>query len=329
VTSQQARSIAAIVVNWGRRDLLRACLRSLQLQTHSNVRILVVDNGSNDGSVEMVREEFGELVTVLANAENRGFCAAVNQAIRASDSEYVALLNNDAEADPRWLEEMAAAIERADDVGMCASKILLHDDRRVIDKAGHLLYPDGQNRGRGTGELDVGQYEREEETLFPDGCAALYRRALFDSVGLFDEDFFAYADDAELGLRAQLGGWRAIYCPRAIVYHHHSSALGAYSTQKVFYVERNRIWLAVKLFPVWLLLLNPYYAFLRIAWEPRPPSADRAPAAASPPGIPSRSWHGPFSAPTQQRWPDCRGCGVSGTTCGRYGRSPTLDSTCC
>ena len=87
---------------------------------------------------------------------------------------------------------------------MAASKILVHEDPRRIDKAGHLIYPDGQNRGRGSGELDEGQYDRVEEILWPDGCAAMYRRAMLDQIGGFDEDFFAYADDAELGLRARM-----------------------------------------------------------------------------------------------------------------------------
>ena len=100
-------------------------------------------------------------------------------------------------------EKLASAFDGRPDVGMAASKILVHEDPRRIDKAGHLIYPDGQNRGRGSGELDEGQYDRVEEILWPDGCAAMYRRAMLDQIGGFDEDFFAYADDAELGLRAQ------------------------------------------------------------------------------------------------------------------------------
>ena len=99
------------------------------------------------------------------------------------------------------------AIRTGDAVGMAASKILVWEDPRRIDKAGHLMYPDGQNRGRGTGQIDRGQFDRVEETLWPDGCAAMYRRAMLDEVGGFDEDFFAYADDAELGLRGRIAGW--------------------------------------------------------------------------------------------------------------------------
>ncbi|MBZ5535437.1 MAG: glycosyltransferase family 2 protein [Acidobacteriia bacterium] len=260
---ENEKSVTVIVVNWNSRDLLRECLFSLRRQTYRNFHVIVVDNGSIDGSLEMLENEFAGFAYLIKNSRNHGFCRAVNQAILASRSDYVALLNNDAEAQPTWLEEMAAVVERAEDIGMCASKILKHDQPDVIDKVGHLIYLDGQNRGRGTGQADRGQFDQEEETLFPDGCAALYRRAVFDAVGLFDEDFFAYGDDAELGLRARLGGWRAIYSPRAVVYHRHSQTLGAYSPEKIFYVERNRVWLAVKLFPLPILLLNPYYAGLR------------------------------------------------------------------
>ena len=103
---------------------------------------------------------------------------------------------------------------------MAASKMLVWEDPRRIDKAGHLIFPDGQNRGRGSGALDTGQFDREEEVLWPDGCAAMYRKEMLDRIGGFDEDFFAYGDDAELGLRARIAGWRCIYTPEAVVRHH-------------------------------------------------------------------------------------------------------------
>ena len=253
-----------MVLNWNRRQLLRACLLSLRAQTFGSFELIVVDNGSEDGSPTMVLEEFPEVV-LIRNAENRGFCAANNQGIRQARGRYVALLNNDAEAEPQWLEELLGGLRAGPDVGMCASKILFYEARGVIDKVGHLIYPDGQNRGRGCGEPDRGPYERPEEVLLPDGCAALYDRRVFESAGLFDEDFFAYGDDAELGLRARLAGWRCMYVPTAVVYHHHSSTLGRFSERRLVLVERNRVWLAAKLFPWRLLLLNPFYTVTRLA----------------------------------------------------------------
>lgn len=257
------KSVTVIVVNWNNRDLLRECLFSLRRQTYAPFHVIVIDNGSMDGSLQMLDSEFGGFAYLIKNSRNFGFCRAVNQGIRASKSDFVALLNNDAEAHPTWLEEMVKAMERSEDVGMCVCKILKYDQPNIIDKVGHLMYPDGQNRGRGTGQVDRGQFDTDEDAFFPDGCAALYRRAVFETAGMFDEDFFAYGDDAEMGMRARLAGWRAVYAPRAVVLHHHSQTLGAYSPEKIFFVERNRIWLAIKLFPASVLWLNPYYAVLR------------------------------------------------------------------
>ena len=148
---------------------------------------------------------------------------------------------------------------------MAAAKVLVWEDPRRIDKVGHLIYPDGQNRGRGTGEIDAGQYDRIEECLWPDGCAAMYRKAMLDATGGFDEDFFMFGDDAELGLRARIAGWRCLYMPGAVVRHHRGASMDAGATRRIFLIERNRVLLAVKLFPWSLLLLNPLYFALRLA----------------------------------------------------------------
>lgn len=247
-----------IVVNWNRCGLLRACLRSLLEQRGTKPEVIVVDNGSNDGSVEMVEREFPETI-LIRNKANRGFCAANNQGFAAAKGRLIALLNNDAEADPQWLTELARVFENRPNVGMAASKILIHSDRRRIDKAGLAIWPDGQNRGRGSGAWDDGRFDDEEEVLCPDGCAAMYRKAMLDGTGGFDEDFFAYGDDAELGIRAQIAGWKCIYNPKAIVFHHRGSTLGKASVARLVLIERNRVLLAAKLFPLRLLLLNPFY----------------------------------------------------------------------
>jgi GT2 family glycosyltransferase len=148
---------------------------------------------------------------------------------------------------------------------MAASRVLVYEDPKRIDKAGHLMYLDGQNRGRGSGELDSGQYDRVEEVLWPDGCAAMYRRAMLDEIGGFDEDFFAYADDAELGLRARIAGWTCLYMPAAVVRHRRGETLGLRSLRRVELIERNRVLLATKLFPWSLLWLNCAFYFMRLA----------------------------------------------------------------
>src|SRR5262249_49974462 len=153
--------------------------------------------------------------------------------IAAASGDLIALLNNDAEADPGWLASLAEPFSRARDVGMTASKILEYEDPHRIDKAGHIIWPDGQNRRRGTGALNTGQYDREEEVLWPDGCAAMYRKRMLDEIGGFDEDFFAYGDDAELGLRARIAGWRCVYVPGAVVRHHRGSTMGRGSARRL------------------------------------------------------------------------------------------------
>jgi GT2 family glycosyltransferase len=263
VGAETPPDISVAVVNWNRREYLRACLVSLAAQRGVDFEVIVVDNGSSDGSAEMARAEFG--VRVIANAANLGFCAANNQAFAAARGQFIALLNNDAEAAPDFLANLRRAFDAAPDVGMAAAKVLVWDDPRRIDKVGHLIYPDGQNRGRGTGEIDQGQYDCVGECLWPDGCAAMYRKAMLDAIGGFDEDFFMFADDAELGLRGRIAGWRCLYMPGAVVRHRRGASLDAGSTKRIFLIERNRVLLAAKLFPWSLLLLNPYYFALRLA----------------------------------------------------------------
>jgi len=255
--------ISVVVVNWNRKELLRACLTSLAQQTGTEFETIVVDNGSSDGSADLAEQEFA--ARGIRNAENRGFCAANNQGIAAASGDFIALLNNDAEADPGWLAALHAACTRRPGIGMAASKVLVWEDPARIDKVGHLMFPDGQNRGRGSGAMDAGQFDAEEEVLWPDGCAAMYRRSMLDQIGGFDEDFFAYGDDAELGLRARIAGWSCLYTPKAIVRHHRSSTLGKNSARRLELIERNRVLLAFKLFPWSLLLLNPLFFGIRLA----------------------------------------------------------------
>ncbi|MBI5086740.1 MAG: glycosyltransferase family 2 protein [Acidobacteria bacterium] len=259
--------VSVIIVNWNRVALLQACLESLLSAQGVPMEMIVVDNGSTDDSVGAVRRFAAGApfpVRLIANRENRGFCAANNQGIAEARGEFVALLNNDAEASPLWLHHLRRMFDDPG-VGMAASKILVHEDPRIIDKVGHLIYPDGQNRGRGTGEIDSGQYDRVEEVLWPDGCACMYRASMLASIGGFDEEFFAYADDAELGLRARICGWGCLYSPEAVVRHHRGSTLGQANPRRIVLIERNRVLLAVKLFPGSLLWRNVAYYLARLS----------------------------------------------------------------
>jgi GT2 family glycosyltransferase len=255
--------ISVVVVNWNRREYLHACLESLARQRNVCFEVIVVDNGSSDGSAEMVRAEFD--ARLIANATNRGFCEANNQGFAAARGQFIGILNNDAEAAPDFLAALRRAFDVAPDIGMAAAKVLVYEDPRRIDKVGHLIYPDGQNRGRGTGEFDRGQYDRMEECLWPDGAAAMYRKAMLDEIGGFDEDLFMFGDDAELGLRGRIAGWRCLYIPDAVARHHRGGSLDPSSTRRIFLIERNRVLLAAKLFPWSLLLVNGYYFAMRLA----------------------------------------------------------------
>jgi len=260
--------ISVVVVNWNGARFLRECLESLAAQTWPHRELIVVDNGSTDGSERLVREwcDSGR-ARALMLGENTGFTRANNLAFREARGEWIALLNNDAVAAPDWLEQLVRRGDLDNKIGMLGGKILFAWDKTLIDKAGHLIYRDGLNRGRGTGQKDEGQFETEEEILWPDGCAALYHRQLLADTGGFDDDFFAYGDDADLGIRARLLGWRAWYAPQAVVYHHHSGTAGAYSPLKAMLVERNRLFLALKNFPLGVLLQNPFWALRRYAWQ--------------------------------------------------------------
>ena len=261
--------VSVIVVNWNGLKILDDCLVSLEKQTWQEREFILVDNGSTDGSAERIQTWADRLprAQALLLSENTGFCRANNLAFAKARGEWIALLNNDAVAEPDWVEELMRFADAGRRVGMLGSKILFLEQPGIIDKAGHLIYWDGQNRGRGTMEADAGQFDQPEEILWPDACAALYHRKVFEETGGFDESFFAFGDDADLGMRARLLGWKAWYVPTARVRHRHSATAGAYSPLKIMLVERNRLLLAIKNFPLPLLLTNPYWSLRRFGWH--------------------------------------------------------------
>ena len=259
--------VSVIVVNWNGKEYVGETVLSLLQQDYPNREIIVVDNASTDGSYEFIRDTFGNRVQLIRRTENTGFAKGNNCGIRVAKGKYMFLLNNDAVAEKSWITELVKIGEENPDAGMCACKVLNYFEHDTIDTVGHLIYRDGLNRGRGRLEKDSGQYDRIEEVFFPSGAAALYRKAMLDEIGLLDENFFAYGEDADIGIRGRLAGWKCIYVPRAVVYHRYSGSTCAYSPLKAFLVERNRIWVALKNFPISLLLLNPFYTIQRYFWQ--------------------------------------------------------------
>lgn len=256
--------VSVVIVNWNGKQHLAECLDSLVAQNIKDREIVLVDNGSHDGSVEMVQGAY-PFIRVVSLPENLGFAGGNNAGIRIASGKYIALLNNDTRVDPEWMPSLLNEAEASSPhVGMWASKILSYENPELIDNVGLLMYPDGLGRGKGRLEKDEGQYDQTGEAFFPSGCAGLYRREMLDEIGLFDEDFFAYADDVDLGLRARLAGWQCIYVPSAKVYHKYSASSSAHSPFKAFLVERNRIWVLLKYYPLEMILISPFGTLTRL-----------------------------------------------------------------
>jgi hypothetical protein len=252
-----------IILNWNGRHLLEECLDSVSSQSFRDFEAIVVDNGSADGSVDWLKDRWGDAVSTVALPSNLGFAGGNNAGIRVARGRYVILLNNDTAVDPGWLAALADAVRRHPDVGMFTPKILNYYRRDEIDNTGHLIYPDGMARGRHRLEKDDGRFDEEGEVLSPSGCAGCYERRMLDEIGLLDDGFFAYGEDVDLGLRARWAGWTCTYVPSAVVYHKYSATSGTYSPQKAFLAERNRLWLLLKNFPVVDILRSPFYTVLR------------------------------------------------------------------
>ncbi|MEJ2696146.1 MAG: glycosyltransferase family 2 protein [Candidatus Sulfobium sp.] len=255
-------TISVVIVNLNGEKYLRDCLDSLSSQTFRDFEVIVVDNGSRDGSLDLINKEFG-WVNVISLRENTGFARGNNVGIGASSGKYIATLNNDTIAESRWLEGLVQTAEADARTGMVASKILLGREGSELDSAGMLVYPDGMTRQRGRGQTDRGQFDKTEEVLFPSACAALYRREMLEETGFFDEDFFSYCEDADLGLRGRLAGWRAVMAPGAVVRHLYSQTGGKYSDFKAYHVERNRFWVLLKDLPLCYVFLFPFYTSWR------------------------------------------------------------------
>jgi len=237
---------SVIIPNWNGAHHLPTCLESLRRQTYPHFEVIVADNGSTDGSLDLLARDYS-WVRVLPLGENRGFAGACNAGMRIAQGEFIVLLNNDTEADPRWLEEVVAAFERHPEAGIVASKMLLFDRRDTFHTAGDFYRLDGIPGNRGVWQRDEGQYDREEYVFSACGGSAAYRRVMLEQVGLLDEDFFYSCEDVDLAWRAQLAGWRCVYAPHAVVYHKLSATGGG--TTASFYDGRNFIYLLAKDYP--------------------------------------------------------------------------------
>ncbi len=242
-----------IIPNYNGLDFLEPCLESLSRQTVHDFKVLVVDNGSSDGSVEWLRER--EIPSVFLE-ENTGFPGAVNVGIREADTPFVLLLNNDTTVDPRFVEFMERAIQRSERIFSVSSRILQMYQPELMDDAGDLYTVMGWACQRGVGR-EAKRYGHPCRIFSACACAAIYRREIFQQIGCFDEAHFAYLEDIDVGYRARLYGYDNVYCPEAVVYHVGSGTSGSrYNAFKVRLAARNNIYLLYKNMRLWQLILN-------------------------------------------------------------------------
>jgi hypothetical protein len=238
---------ASIVIpTWNGADVLRACLRSLEAQTFSDFETVVVDNGSTDGTIAMLAAEFPR-VRQLRLATNLGFAAATNAGLRAAQGDVLVCLNNDVEAEPGWLEALVRVLDARPDIGFVACKMLNAHRPELIDAAGDAMSLLPWNIGRGQPYGPA--FNRPRELLSACAGAAAYRRQLFERVGYFDEGYFAFFEDVDLGIRAQLAGFRCWYEPQAVVRHRFSTTAGRAPDLKIFLLVRNGLKLFFQTMP--------------------------------------------------------------------------------
>ena len=252
--------ISAVIPNWNGKTFLKECLDSLLNQTFKDYELILVDNGSNDGSVEFIKNNY-PMVKILAQPTNRGVAAGLNIGIRESKGKYIALFNNDIVVDRHWMSKMYRILEENNDVGFCASKMLFYIQPDIINAAGDNFTNYGESINIGFKEKDCSQYNISRYVFSACAGAAIYRRAMLEEIGLFDEDFITIYEDIDLGFRAQWRGWKCFYVSEAAVYHHGSATIGYSSPMHIFYLNRNNLNLIIKNLPL-KLLLKYFYRFL-------------------------------------------------------------------
>lgn len=255
--------VSVVIVNWNGKKYLERNLPFLWKQTYRDYEVILVDNGSNDGSVDFVGEHFPQ-AHIIRNDTNLGFSLANNIAIQQSSAKFIATLNNDVRVTPQWLAELIRTAEPDKDVGMCASKILFQHRPYLIDSAGITVDRIGTAWNRHNGEPDTTQDVEPTEVFGACAAAALYRREMLDQIGLFDEDLFAFYEDVDLAWRARLAGWRCFYVPTATAYHTHSGTAGEGSPLKRYLIGRNKVWVTLKNYPSPQLY---YYLPLMLAYD--------------------------------------------------------------
>lgn len=248
------KKVTIVIPNYNGKALLENCIRTLEEQTYSDFKILIIDNGSTDGSLEIKSDLLD--MEVIALGENTGFCKAVNLGIKKTKTPYVLLLNNDIEAEPHFVEEMVKGITASPDIFSGSAMMIDFKNHKILDNAGDIYTILGWARARGKGKA-IGLYEKKAEIFSSCGGAAIYRMEYLQKTGLLDEHHFAYLEDVDLGYRAKLLGYRNCYFPEAKVYHVGSATTGArYNEKKVYLAARNSMFVIYKNMPPLQRVIN-------------------------------------------------------------------------
>ena len=252
--------VSVVIPNFNGIAFLDSVLASLEGQTLSNFEVILVDNGSTDGSCSFVTANY-PWVHLIELSENFGFCGAVNAGIRAAKAPYVLLLNNDTEVKEDFVEEMLAAIRRHKNAFSCGARMVQYHDRDRLDDVGNYYCALGWSFARGRGK-DIHAYETEDKIFSACAGAAFYRKKIIEKIGYFDEEHFAYLEDTDIGYRARIYGYENWYAPKAIVYHVGSGTSGSrYNQFKTRYSSRNNIYMIYKNMPLLQIILNlPFLA---------------------------------------------------------------------
>ena len=256
--------VSVIIVSWNGEKFLKTCLESIYNQTYQNYEVILVDNNSHDGSLRIAQQY--SLLKIVKPNNNTGFARGNNigikEAFKSKEVKYICTLNNDTKVASNFLEELVKIIKKGEDIGSVQPLLIFSGG--LIQSAGlmlpqNLLGVDAQGLSRGFKKSED-SYDKIEEIFAPTAAAALYKREMLEKIGLFDEDFFCYGEDLDLGLRARLVGWRAYFTPRTKVIHFHSQTKGAASGFKAYYIRRNTNLTAFKNLPLLFYLKYIVYA---------------------------------------------------------------------
>ncbi|MEK3663768.1 glycosyltransferase family 2 protein [Paenibacillus sp. FSL F4-0236] len=251
-------NVSIVIPNYNGEKYLIDCLTTLKKQSYQDYETILVDNGSTDNSVKIARDIMPNIICLLLG-ENKGFSAAVNQGILNSKGKYVALLNNDTLLTETWLENLLTCIESNENAFSCSSKMLQFHANNLIDNAGDALTLFGWAYQEGHGS-NISRYQNNRHIFTSCAGAAIYRREAFDKIGYFDEHFFAYLEDVDIGYRARIEGYDNLFCADSIIYHIGSATTGnGYNSVKVRLSARNNVYLLYKnMLGIQLLLNAPF-----------------------------------------------------------------------